>query len=744
MNAGEIKISLLLENKIFGEQIKTSLSLLKIFKTNATDILKGIPVTFQVSDIDKALQKEEQALKKLQTEIDRTDTSTKQFRTSTVSLSDKISGAGLRVDGFRAILDVLKATMGNLVGEYNKQEVAISKLENGLKNVGEGADALNRLSKQASDLQLVTPFADEDINNAQAMLTTFQKNSKEIEILTPRILDLAAAFQTSGESGMDLQQVAVLLGKVNEETIGGLRRVGVAFTKEQEEKLKSTKGTEQAIYLSQILDQNFKGMAETVGNTAAGQMKIFDNKLGEVKESLGKILSEAIKPLLKPLGDFLQTIADADQPTKMLTIAVLGLASAFVVLNTSMGGIPYIIGAVIYTLAATYAKFKETGSIVRATEADFSSFGSAVLTIMQSILFPIGQVKLAILLVSKAIDDIIVRWNALKNLDFGTVIEPELHERPDGSELSDTQEAKRMNTSFKEVPKQQEKPKDLPPAPKIKTGGGSDAVKETKIFTSVLDELEKQLKDLQSTIDRQTEGENIVDKLYGKKKDLEDKIKQIKEINELGLIGYGKKLHQAELDKGIKLPEKRIGGTFGEGALDDIKPLDTTEDARVTFKDKLDASLGLASQITSILGLGADNFINKFIGGLRDGIGLVTSIAKLLGLFASGGATGFLSFLGFADGGSVPGTGSGDTVPAMLTPGEYVINKSRAGMLGSRFLNWLNGGGTVQSMAPGAFVNFGSVTRIIQVPYIMSHDVKGQNLRTILTRVDKSNGRRAM
>ena len=30
-------------------------------------------------------------------------------------------------------------------------------------------------------------------------------------------------------------------------------------------------GTEQAIYLSSILDQNFKGMAETIGNTAAGK-----------------------------------------------------------------------------------------------------------------------------------------------------------------------------------------------------------------------------------------------------------------------------------------------------------------------------------------------------------------------------------------------------------------------------------------------------------------------------------------
>ena len=34
-------------------------------------------------------------------------------------------------------------------------------------------------------------------------------------------------------------------------------------------------------------------------------------------------------------------------------------------------------------------------------------------------------------------------------------------------------------------------------------------------------------------------------------------------------------------------------------------------------------------------------------------------------------------------GGFVPGTGNYDSVPAMLTPGEFVIKKSAAGSLGS-------------------------------------------------------------
>lgn len=46
--------------------------------------------------------------------------------------------------------------------------------------------------------------------------------------------------------------------------------------------------------------------------------------------------------------------------------------------------------------------------------------------------------------------------------------------------------------------------------------------------------------------------------------------------------------------------------------------------------------------------------------------------------------------LGRASGGQIPGTGNGDTVPAMLTPGEYVIRKDAAAAIGLPMLERLN------------------------------------------------------
>lgn len=50
------------------------------------------------------------------------------------------------------------------------------------------------------------------------------------------------------------------------------------------------------------------------------------------------------------------------------------------------------------------------------------------------------------------------------------------------------------------------------------------------------------------------------------------------------------------------------------------------------------------------------------------------------------------------------GASSGDTVPALLTPGEFVINKKSASKLGSSQLHALNNAGKVQKFAKGGFV----------------------------------------
>ena len=84
--------------------------------------------------------------------------------------------------------------------------------------------------------------------------------------------------------------------------------------------------------------------------------------------------------------------------------------------------------------------------------------------------------------------------------------------------------------------------------------------------------------------------------------------------------------------------------------------------------------------------------------------GLKLEEARTAAGMASGGVVGKNQggkIQAFASGGSVPGTGNRDTVPAMLTPGEFVIRKSSVSKIGADTLAAMNengyaGGGEIQ------------------------------------------------
>lgn len=73
-------------------------------------------------------------------------------------------------------------------------------------------------------------------------------------------------------------------------------------------------------------------------------------------------------------------------------------------------------------------------------------------------------------------------------------------------------------------------------------------------------------------------------------------------------------------------------------------------------------------------------------------IGLLAGVRAFKGLsgFATGLRGGLGGARGFARGGMVPGTGNKDTVPAMLTPGEFVIRKNSVAKLGADNLESMN------------------------------------------------------
>lgn len=135
----------------------------------------------------------------------------------------------------------------------------------------------------------------------------------------------------------------------------------------------------------------------------------------------------------------------------------------------------------------------------------------------------------------------------------------------------------------------------------------------------------------------------------------------------------------------------------------------------------LAGGIAIVDALSEKLSEGGKNFLQYLSLALK----LAKEAVSLAQKGSSEDGLSFGDFLGFIgtvipfllnDGGMVPGRGNSDTVPALLTPGEVVINKPRvrelASTYGMNFLSWLNGGGSVGNIA-GKFSAGGSVSALM-------------------------------
>ncbi|MCB1522487.1 MAG: tape measure protein [Rhodoblastus sp.] len=106
--------------------------------------------------------------------------------------------------------------------------------------------------------------------------------------------------------------------------------------------------------------------------------------------------------------------------------------------------------------------------------------------------------------------------------------------------------------------------------------------------------------------------------------------------------------------------------------------------------------------------------VAKMAGSLSQGVpevgSFTSSIEKLIAkLFTGGGGASFASVLGFAEGGHVagPGTGVSDSIPAMLSAGEFVVN-AKAVSRHRGLLEAVNSGRRLPAFAGGGFVGMSS------------------------------------
>ena len=184
------------------------------------------------------------------------------------------------------------AAISKTVKAYGEQELAEKKLETALGRTSEA------LLSQASALQSVTTFGDENIIQAQALIAAFTDDEEAIKAATRATLDLAAA------KGMDLFAAADLVAKTLGSTTNAMSRYGIEVTG-------AVGSTERLNTLTQNIANTFGGQAKAQAETLTGSLTQMGNAVGDAAESVGELLKPAVivtSRVIKTMAEELQRV----------------------------------------------------------------------------------------------------------------------------------------------------------------------------------------------------------------------------------------------------------------------------------------------------------------------------------------------------------------------------------------------------------------------------------------------------
>lgn len=291
-----------------------------------------------------------------------------------LALGQKV-GAGMTIAGGAIVAGLTHAVMAAA-----DSEKALAQLDAVLKSTG-GAAGVTRDAAIAlsAELERQTAFSDEEVLSVENLLLTFTKVGKKI---FPEATE--AALNMSVALGQDLKTSSIQLGKaLNDPVLGmtALRRVGVAFTKDQLEQVKAMVASGNAMGAQRLilneLATEFGGSARKQLETFTGRLKNLWNQFNNLEEEVGRAiipvlrsLAEKLVPVIKNISDWAAKNKDAFANIILvvgaagalmvtlgpLLVALPGIVSLFVGLSTVAGVVAGVFsGALSIALAGVTA-----------------------------------------------------------------------------------------------------------------------------------------------------------------------------------------------------------------------------------------------------------------------------------------------------------------------------------------------------------------------------------------------------
>lgn len=275
--------------------------------------------------------------------------------------AEEVSDAWSRTEGLikkaLAVFSVaaVKGQIQKALEEFSNQYNAEVQLGVVMKNAGMDQKAFDAIRDRASALESKTTFGGDTFVAGAAELGTYLKDPEALSAAMGTLANYAAGMGGPSVDQSQMVEYATQLGKALDGTYDGLKKKGFELTEAQQKIIETGTDMEKVAVINDVINQSWKGLAESYANTPTGKIEQFKNKIGQLYEAAGQKLVGGVMRLLTAVTNLLDTLQNTG-----------ALDGVCVVLNVIMGLLGYAATAVSWLAQVVVDNWPTVSAILTA------------------------------------------------------------------------------------------------------------------------------------------------------------------------------------------------------------------------------------------------------------------------------------------------------------------------------------------------------------------------------------------
>ena len=270
----------------------------------------------------------------------------------------------------KSLVDRAISSFKQITAAYQVQIEAEARLGATMKNSTSATkEQIQSVKDLASALQETGVVGDEVQLAGAQELATYVGSVDSIKKMLPVLNDMIAqqyGFSASTDSAVT---IATMLGKVLQGQTSALSRYGYKFDEAQEQLLKYGTEEQRVATLAAVVEESVSGVNKALADTPTGKVKQLSNDFGDLKETMGKFLTEIAYPIIVQLDVIVKKLNEVFSEASKGIKELFGIAD-----DRSMGGAADSTAEMDDTSAGTADNFANIAE--SAKEAEKANKGS--------------------------------------------------------------------------------------------------------------------------------------------------------------------------------------------------------------------------------------------------------------------------------------------------------------------------------------------------------------------------------